>query len=518
MANIITRRAFMKAGLKATAVAGLASLTQIPPFLRQALAEGQIGISGKKVLFIFMRGGNDGVNNIIPIQDPAYAANRTVLGLPKDPMALYSETTGTADIPAANYPYAINLRNGFAALNPAMADMVPLYNSRDLALIHRVAYRSQSRSHFDSEQYWEKGADGSTGPKTHDGLWYRTIIESGWNKNHALSGVSIQSNMPASLRGAYPLTNLSSINRYNLLGVYNPSNTSTNADRLKLLNAIDQANLQAYPAKDNRDMVFGLGTAFRDTLDIFQDPAFATNEFYDSNGTTHLFPIGSSSDQRGLGNGAYGFFQSVKSAAQVLANTDAIITGTEIGGFDTHTSQVTVGSPHLGGHASLLRRVAWAFYALKQYFSNPAYNIKGKNMWNDVVIVTMSEFGRTSAENASVGTDHAEASVMYVAGGSVTGGVYGCDLNAKNGVANWTPSDGINLKSGSLFAANNSVGYLKRVVDYRSVVGEIIRDHLGATQAQLNRIIPGYGIESTEHLLNGISSGSTPLIGELGLV
>jgi uncharacterized protein (DUF1501 family) len=248
MANIITRRAFMKAGLKATAVAGLASLTHIPPFLRQALAEGQIGISGKKVLFIFLRGGNDGVNNIIPIQDPAYAANRAVLGMPKDPAATYTEATGLADVPAANYPFAINLRNGFAALNPAMADMVPLYNAKDLALIHRVAYRSQSRSHFDSEQYWEKGADGTTGPKTSDGLWYRTIVESGWNTNHALSGVSIQSNMPASLRGSYPLTNLSSIGRYNLLGVYNPSNTSTNADRLKLLNAIDQANLQAYPA------------------------------------------------------------------------------------------------------------------------------------------------------------------------------------------------------------------------------------------------------------------------------
>src|SRR5881394_1863696 len=105
MANIITRRAFMKAGLKATALAGLASLTHIPPFLRQALAEGQIGISGKKVLFIFLRG----VNNIIPIQDPAYAANRAVLGMPKDPAATYTEATGLADVPAANYPFAINL-------------------------------------------------------------------------------------------------------------------------------------------------------------------------------------------------------------------------------------------------------------------------------------------------------------------------------------------------------------------------------------------------------------------------
>ncbi|MDB6033045.1 MAG: hypothetical protein JWM16_3383, partial [Verrucomicrobiales bacterium] len=432
MANIITRRSFMKTGLKAAAAAGLVSLTHIPPFLRQALAEGNIGISGKKLLFVFLRGGNDGINNIIPIQDPAYAPNRATIGLPKDPATFYTETTGLADVPAGNYPYAINLRNGFAALNPALSDMVPLYNAKDIALIHRVAYRSQSRSHFDSEKYWEKGADGSSGPKINDGVFYRAIVESGWNTNHALSGVSIQSNMPQSLRGAYPLTNLSSIGRYNLLGV-NSSSGSANTDRLKLLNAIDKANLQAHPLKDNRDMVYGLGTAFRDTLDIFQDPTFNTNAFFDANGTTHLFPIDSGSDQRGLGNGAYGFFQSIKSAAQILANTDALIAGTELGSFDTHTSQVTIGSPHLGGHANLLRRVGWAFYALKQYFSNPAYNINGRSMWNDVVIVTMSEFGRTSAENASDGTDHAEASVMYVAGGSVKGGVYGCDLNTTKG-------------------------------------------------------------------------------------
>src|SRR5213083_1214448 len=122
MANIITRRSFLKAGAQATLGLGLASLTTIPPFLKRALAEGNIGTSGKKLLFIFLRGGNDGVNNIIPIQDPSYAANRAVLGIPKDPTVDYRATpTGLADTPAANYPYAIRLGNGFAALHPAMA-------------------------------------------------------------------------------------------------------------------------------------------------------------------------------------------------------------------------------------------------------------------------------------------------------------------------------------------------------------------------------------------------------------
>jgi len=77
-------------------------------------------------------------------------------------------------------------------------------------------------------------------------MFYRTMEESGWHQNHALSGVSFQSNLPFSLRGQQPMTNLSSVNRYNILGV-SGTTSSTNgttvaADRLKLLNAIDAAN------------------------------------------------------------------------------------------------------------------------------------------------------------------------------------------------------------------------------------------------------------------------------------
>jgi uncharacterized protein (DUF1501 family) len=543
MANIITRRSFMKASFQATVGLGLASLMNIPPFLKRALAEGSIGVNGKKLLFIFLRGGNDGVNNVIPIMDPSYRgtldggtgvyANRNVLGLPKHPAgdSLYQDTSGPGACPGLdpqNPGAAIPLCNGFAALNPALADLVPLYNAGDLALLHRVGYRSLSRSHFDSEKYWEKAADGTSANRLiSDGIWYRTIVESGWNLNHALSGVSIQSNMPQSLRGKQPMTNLSSLGRYNLLGIYAPSG-STNTDRLKVLGAIDAANQQPYPVKDNRDLVYKLGTQFRDTLDIFQasnpNPAldFGRNELYDTDGLTHLFPINAGSDQRGLGSGAYGFMQNIKSCAQILANTDAIICGTQLDGFDTHTGQVTAGSPHLGGHANLLRRIAWAYYALWRFFSNPAYNLQGRNLWDDVIVVTMSEFGRTSAENASIGTDHGESSVMYVAGGGVNGNVYGCDLQTNSilGGPNWAIGTG--AKDGTLFSiGDRNVGYINRTIDYRSVLGEIIRDHLDATQNQLNRIIPAYANESVERLKNGGPVGTatgTKILGEVGIV
>ena len=63
--------------------------------------------------------------------------------------------------------------------------------------------------------------------------------------------------------------------------------------------------------------------------------------------------------------------------------------------------------------------------------------------------------------------------------------------------------------------------YLQRAVDYRSALGEIIREHLGATQAQLNRIIPGYVTEpelGAQMTSNNSSVDGTPILGEVDVV
>jgi len=340
-----------------------------------------------------------------------------------------------------------------------------------------------------------------------EGIFYRAMVESGLTGQRALTAVSVQSNMPLMIRGEYPMTNLGDPLRYDLLGVN--FNNSTNRDRGKQINANEAAMLRPYPDKDNRTLVYGLGKQFHETLDIFQQIGFANNNFVDTLGV----PLFNVSD---------GYYKNLKAAAQILANTNAIVAGTQLGGFDTHTAQ----GGAAGGHANLLRRIGHTMHALKHFFSNPAYNNQGRNIWEDIVVVTLSEFGRTSIENASLGTDHAEANVMYVGGGAVNGGVYACDpaLNATMGTPNWTPADvgwtpaAPATAGGSMLAASSR--YLKRAVDYRSVLGEIIRDHLGATQQQLNRIIPAYAQESVEHLKNGVSiSGSTtPIIGELGII
>ncbi len=94
---------------------------------------------------------------------------------------------------------------------------------------------------------------------------------------------------------------------------------------------------------------------------------------------------------------------------------------------------------------------------------------------------------------------------MIVGGGKIKGGVYQCSNDS------WTVG-----RKGSMFQVEGR--YLRRTVDYRSVFGEIIRDHLGATPGQLETIIPGYADRRENLLAGGITLDGTRIVGELGTV
>lgn len=544
--NLITRRGFLDAGVKSSLAVALSTLVDIPLVMKRALAEGTIGLNGKKLLFIWLRGANDGLNSIIPIQDSAYGPARPTLAIPKDAGTVYT-TTGGCDFPLSgtastygDYPFAIRLGNGFAALHPSLKFLAPVYNAGDLALIHRVAYPRQSRSHFDSQRYWENGLPSNN--VSSEGIFYRTMVESGLANSAPLTGVSIQSSLPVILRGSEaPMTNLTDPLRYDLLGV--PNNTAGNT---KATNSLFAANSYPFPSKLNRDLLqlqysnmsktlnqFAVlrplfeeaGNTFRDNVITDDDTEWATlngNEGY------YLFPTintknggwrrdpGLPSENDNIRADKYvvnpteqNFFTNLKSAAIVLNKTDAIVAGTEFGGFDTHQNQ----GQFNGQHPNLNRSIGWAIYALRKYFTRYA----DKATWDNVVVVTLTEFGRTTVENADQGTDHAEAGVMFVAGG----GVRGYDAGAsRSGVFNCGSSgDPIVWNTGTSGAMYGVTGrYLSRTCDYRQVLGEIIRDHLGATQGQLNRIISGYANPAERLLSGGASTDGVQIRAELGIV
>src|SRR5213596_3295539 len=98
--NIITRRSFLDQSVKTSIAVALSTLVDIPFVMKRALAEGSIGLNGKKVLFIWLRGANDALNSVIPIMDSAYSSSRPTLAIPQDPGTSYS-TAGPADFPEA---------------------------------------------------------------------------------------------------------------------------------------------------------------------------------------------------------------------------------------------------------------------------------------------------------------------------------------------------------------------------------------------------------------------------------
>lgn len=574
--NIYSRRTFLSRSAKIGMAAALGTLMDVPFVMKRALAEGSIGLNGKKVLFIWLRFGNDGLNNIIPIQDVAYTGNgsnitsiRPTIGIQKEAEVDYGALSTTAFDPTLytnssltprtsndntfSYTNAIKLGNGFAALHPALKFLAPVYNAGDLALIHRVAYPKQSRSHFDSQNYWENGNPNKNLSK--DGIFYRTIMESGLANTSPLTGITVQSALPLIMRGPEAaMTNLTTAGRYDLLGI--PTTTGDN----KAFNAIAAANYHPFAKKLSREMldlqyenmtntlrIFG-NIDFGETGNIFRDDpdTDGDTDWTSANGGQgyYLFPTTDAKNGGGLRPGgatnaakrvvptnAYnsngtGFMNNLKAAAMILNKTDAIIAGTELGGFDTHGTQGVANGT--GSHGNLLQQVGWAMYALRKYFMRYA----DKATWENTVIVTFSEFGRTAVENTDKGTDHAEAGVMYVAGGGIKGvgsvngtGVFGC---SQSEIIPWIPGLKTNSLStcGTMFAAGfpNSTnpvaaGYLRRSIDYRSVLGEVIRKHLGSTQDQLNRIIPGYAVAG-ENLLNGGQSSidGVQIRGELGLL
>src|SRR5437588_10516212 len=131
--NIMNRRGFLDRSFKVGLGVALSTLVDIPFVMKRALAEGSIGLNGKKLLFIFLRGANDGLNSLIPINDSAYnITNRPNLMIQPDLGTDYTKATNAIDFPQSSstptdpnystfwYTNAIRAGNGYAAVHPSL--------------------------------------------------------------------------------------------------------------------------------------------------------------------------------------------------------------------------------------------------------------------------------------------------------------------------------------------------------------------------------------------------------------
>jgi uncharacterized protein (DUF1501 family) len=442
-----SRRSFLQGSGVTLAGFGIASLFPTP-FIEHAMASGTN--NDRRLLFIFLRGGNDGINAVIPHGDIQYSPTiRPTLYIP----------------PAQSH----NL-NGFAALHPALGDLRDVYDAGDLAVLHRIGYANNSRSHFDGQRILENGDP--TQSDLFEGWLYRYIKDSMIDAGVELPAMSVQATQPVLLRGADRFVNIANPDAFEYyLG-------EPKATKLKGVWGEVFANLTGLEAY--RPVLSQTGVKLLGVLDEYE--AWDQENWNPLDPVTgySLFPVSGDTNPNGMFSPAsYDFFRSLKVCALALLESDGVnnngtrVAGTQLAGWDLHGGQGATN----GAHAQLLSWVGYGIRSLQVVLSGAANDPRNyKGIWDKVTVATLSEFGRTTEENGSNGTDHAAASCMFLAGGSVNGGVYNCDAST------WP--------AGVMFGVNGR--YLLERTDYRAVFWEILRDHMGASPAAADTVFPNY--------------------------
>jgi len=321
--------------------------------------------------------------------------------------------------PATGEERAIDL-DGYFALHPALMPIKPIYDKGQLAIVHAAGSPDNSRSHFDSQDYMELGTPGIK--STPDG-WLNRYLSEKPVPGSPFRGVAVSPQMPRTLVGSAPALSMSSIEEFRL----------RNAAMASMLE-----NLYTNSA----DPLFRQGG--KSLFDAMAKLRAIESKLPPSTGS---YPMGR------LGNG-------LKQVARLIkADVGLEVAFTEIEGWDTHVAE----GGATGQLANRLKELAEALAAFHQDLGDHL---------EDVVVVTMSEFGRTARENGNRGTDHGHANVMFVLGSSVRGGkVYG----------RWP-----GLAPEVLYEGRD----LNLTTDYRAVCGEVLTRHLG--QRDLSKIFPGF--------------------------
>lgn len=451
------RRSFLRGTGLALAGVGFASV--LPGrLLDYAMASGP---GSRRLIFIFLRGGNDGLNTVIPHGDPDYS--------PTTRPTLYIAPQQAIDL------------NGFASLHPALADLSPVYAAGDLAVMHRIGYPSMSRSHFDGQRIWENGDP------------VRPFLFEGWLARYVSQHESVRSGQVpvVTAQGSTPL--ILQTGSQSFVNVANPSGFDYQleaAKRDKFARFWREDYRELSGLEPYRPLLAETGLQLIDTLDVYRAWDQANWNPRDPNTGYSLFPVDDATNPpdpagpngRKFPTAVYPFFNSLKICAlALLEGGDTRITGTEIGGFDTHDNQGGL----TGSQPGLLAALGYGIASLRTVLSGAALDDRGyAPIWGDTAVLTLSEFGRTSQENASLGTDHGQSTCVLMAGGTVNGGVFNCDAST------WEP--------GVMFGAEG--GDLLGRTDYRAVFWEVLRDHMGAVPGSVESIFPGYASLGLEEL------------------
>jgi uncharacterized protein (DUF1501 family) len=356
----VSRREFIRGGVSAFTI-GFAA----PAFLSD-LARAQ-GASARNLVIVYLGGGNDALNTVVPYTDPFYFSRRPNIAVPAGQvLQIGSDSSGRP-----------------LGLHPRLTGLRDLYNSGRLAIVQRTGYLNSSRSHFQGKDIWDTANPTLTDSEGWLGRYLETV------PLDPLSGWSTTQELPRALMSReVSVPSIPNAANY-AFSSFNPAeavNERATATRIASHLPVDRPHL-----------------AFVNTS---AQAAFAT-----------IDRVSSASVY--TGTVAYpnnGFALAMRTVAEALVRgIGTRVFWVQTGGFDTHAGEGNVGG---GLYANLMGTFGDGIAAF-------AEDLRRRGPWNDTLILQFSEFGRRVFENGSQGTDHGAAAVMMAAGGLIRGGLYG---------------------------------------------------------------------------------------------
>lgn len=416
-----TRRIFLKQGAMALVAAGVGPAFG-PSFLRSTVFAAEPNRSdktggGRKILIcIFQRGAVDGLSMVVPHGDPYYYQHRTLNGIA---------------IPRTGEGAVLDL-NGTFGLNPAMTALKKLYDQKHLAAIQAVGSPHATRSHFDAQDFMEAAILDKT---ARNGWLARTLENCPEDAAHrsAFRGVALTARVPRSFQGdpdALAIPDLDTFDVKEEMAMMSGKRGATDGFESLYDSAVG-------------DVLHSTG---KDTFEALKQLRSITSQAYvPARGA--VYP-----------NGKFG--ESLRQIAQLIkADVGLEVAFAESGGWDTHANQ---GS----SQGTLARRLGELSNGIAALYTD-----LGDRM-SDVVILTMSEFGRTVRQNGNSGTDHGHGTCFLALGGNVQGGQV---------LGQWP-----GLAPEQLYENRD----LAVTTDFRNVFSEISQKHMGVRD--LKAVFPDY--------------------------
>ncbi len=289
-------------------------------------------------------------------------------------------------------------------LNPALEPLMAAWKGGDLAVLQGVGYPSPNRSHFRSIEIWETGSDSD---ETLQDGWLGRLLDGRIPADYAAGGVVLGAEDAGPLQGDV--------------------RAFVTRDPAQLIKAARR--LRPAPSSPTTNKALAHILSVQD--DLIRGAALINARHGQADLHGVRFPRGP-------------FGQQVESAARlIIGGVPTAAIKISLGGFDTHAGQQ-------GPHQRLLDDLGQGLAALR-------LALVKASLWDKVLIVTYSEFGRRVAENGSGGTDHGAASAHLALGGRVVGGLHGAQPSL-------TDLDG---------------GDLKHTLDFRALYAEIARSWWG---------------------------------------